>query len=101
MASLDFVPPAAQRKRHSLGKLVAARQIKPAFLHVGKLCSQRRVCGCSGSAPVIRSVSAAFLDLVVKVAEHGTQLPALQSLFERGDLFQCYDLAQAYGTCVQ
>ena len=60
-----------------------------------------RVRGCLGSAPVILSVPAAFLDLVVQVAEHGTQLPALQSLFERGNSFRCYDLAQAYGTCVQ
>jgi hypothetical protein len=54
-----------------------------------------------GSAPVILSVAAAFLDLVVQVAEHGARLPALQSLFKRGDLFRCYDLAQADGTCVQ
>jgi hypothetical protein len=54
-----------------------------------------------GTAPASLGVPAAFLDLVVQVAEHGAPLPALQSLFERGDLFRCYDPAQAYGTSMQ
>src|SRR6202048_5572088 len=50
--------------------------IKPAFLDVGKLGSQDRVCGCLGRAPAILGVPAALLGRVAPTGAQSAQVAA-------------------------